>query len=393
MDSRLFDTTQFTPLSDTVENDIRNLVFSPVINQRVCPNCMSEEGLNKKDLAEHVVLDVLDKEPVRVHISRQRYKCKNCGTTFTSGEDPYTDKCSVSDAFRDYLSQQMLKDNDFTYALAETKYGISPTTATKALNEYVEKYRKSVIISLQPCYRIMFVPFMYENTVHGCVCGTDNDDRNVILGFIENYTETAITEYITVNIDIHCVDVIFCAFVPDVVMGLRKAYPKIELAVMPNSITKHINSFLQDTGDGLFNEKAKCLSTLKQLLIDEYSNVDDFLSAVEDWEERIPQELGGKFDVLCSDLGKCIGECYNASSYDEDEFSVSSILDIISKFRKHKTPYGTMTFRIMFSNPHVYEQTKQTPMGVFMNTYSFRVSLPGIRNYCIYMKELANLDI
>lgn len=394
MDARLFDNTQFMPMDDSVDDKgIRNLTFRPVVSTLSCPQCLEKNELNKKDLAEHSIYDVFDKEPVLVHISRQRYKCKICGATFSAGDDPYPDKCSVSKTFCSYLSQQFIKDSSLTYAATEVKYGISSTTAAKALNDYVEQYGKTMIISLQPCYRIMFAPFKYENAVRCCVCGTDNDERNVILGFLENYTAEAMTEYINKNMVVDGIDAIFCAFVPEVVAGLKVAFPNTELVVAPESIKRHIDSFIADSGDGLFNEKTKCLNALKTVMSTKYYKSTDLLDAVVAWETSLPESLEQGLCQLCSDIGRCIQECHNAAAYDENEFSVSEIMNTISLFRKHKTPYGAMIFRIMFSNPHVYVQTKQTPMGAFLNEYSFKPHIAGMQNFCVEIETLTALKV
>ena len=381
MDHRLLDPAAFMLLDDgTDDMDIRAIHIQPVKNAQ-CPRCGETEQLTKKDHTAHQVLDVHEKQAIRVTVERQRYRCKTCGCTFSAGEDPYPEKAHISSAFAAYLAEAMMKDKALTYAKVQSMFGVSPTYASEAVSDYVNSFSQSMILSLQPCYRVIFSPFLYEQRVRCCVCGTADDDRNVILGFLDEYTPEAITNFVNSQLQTEDVQAVFCALIPEMVTALKAALPDAAVLVNPVSIQRSIAALVKDIGDGLYNEKVNCLNDLKALLAVDYPKFSDFQDAMDQWEQSIPDTLQVVMYPLVGNMAKCLEECYNASQYEEDEFSIKTVMDTISLFRKNNIPYDIMKYRILFQNPYLLKQVQSTPYGTYMEATILQREPTGYRNF------------
>lgn len=388
MKADILDLSKYEILEDALNrNGFRKLNITPVSPVVICSNCNETEEIVKKDLTRHTVYDIFSKEPIEVVVVRQRYRCNACGCTFTSTGDPYPPKSHVTQEFGAFLSQKMLQDTSLTYTAVKDLYGISQTYISEALGLYAKEMDK-LIISMQECYRLIFYPFEYEKKIRCCICGTDDGDRNVILGILDDYSIESIKSFINTKVtNASEIMTVFCALIPGVVGMLHNVLPDSEIVINPISIQRKIKTISVDTGDGFYNAKIGLLNKLKELMEKQYENYTEFCNAYNQWKCAIPIELQPVLSEFVADISTCLQECYNASQYEENEFDISTVMSVISAFRKNNVPYGIMCLRILFVNPYVLSQVKASQYGNYMRE-AYRLKTFGIENYAIDIKML-----
>lgn len=392
MDESFFDSTKYEFLTDTYNNEhIRSISIRPVNPLKKCTQCSATETLVKRGNTSHTVLDIYEKEPIEVTITRERYRCKECDISFTTEGDPYTEKCHISQEFKKFVAQKIIQDSSLTYKAVGKMYGVSEQSIKDALSEH-KKETEKLIISVQPCYRLIFLPFRYEKLNRCCVCGTDDSDRNVILDFIDDYSVKSIKKYLNTKVAAPSdIMTTFCALNPDVVALLHSETPNTEVAISPTSIMQHFEELSNDKGDNLYNMKVNSINSLKKILLkNSSSKYDDFCKNFTQWMTDVPAQLEKAFQELTSKISSCLQECFSATQYDENEYGISEVTDAISHFRKLNSPYGAMCYRILFQNEFMKDQLKASHLGSYMSfTTEYREF--GIRNYAVDIKTLYKL--
>ena len=127
------------------------------------------------------------------------------------------------------------------------------------------------------------------------------------------------------------------------------------------------------------------------LLNKQYAAYDDLSKAFAVWKTPVPAILEATLYELIEDISACLHECCNTSQYEENEFGISTVMNTINVFKKHNTPYGIMTLRILFENPYILNQVKASPLGNYIQNMLHNFSRTGIENYAIDIKMLSRL--
>ncbi len=126
------------------ENSQGDLKFTveAVEPQNICPECYSTDCY-KHACIERFARDLnLFDQRVGVKVRGHRYKCKQCGNTFTQQFESIDKRDKITLRLREKIKELSLKE---PFAKIADDFSLSPTTVKRIFNEFVEQNNKSMI--------------------------------------------------------------------------------------------------------------------------------------------------------------------------------------------------------------------------------------------------------
>lgn len=387
MQEVLFQADRYKINSDTTnENDVREMLFESVCEPVVCYWCTGDDFI-KRSKQRRTVLDVHENQVVRVTLERQSYRCKCCGKTLFAQKDPYPEKMHVTSGFADFVSQRLVQERESTLTTMSERYGVSKPVLSNAINDYIDNFNHKVYF-VQKCHTIIFYPFEYEHKERCFVCGIGDDNKNVLLGVLDEYNAEEIECFVSDKIeDREDVITVFCDLNEEVIYTLWDMFPDAVIAVNEQLLVDRLNRLTVDNGDGLYNYKLLAIKSLQDVLYS--SSAENADRNIRDWFSSLRPELKQVYNGIVDTILFHSAECADGFKLTSDEKLVESLTMLIRKFKSLKTPYRLVKLRMLLTNEAVKNQLKVTKYGTYMQVAISIDNRP--KDYCVDMDSLLRI--
>lgn len=382
--SAIFQEDRYKISSDaTNENGVREMLVESICEPYMCFTC-TDDNFVKRSKEKRTVLDVHEKQAVRITLERQSYRCKTCGKTFFAQNDPYPEKMHVTPDFADFVSQRLIQERSATLRVLSEKYGVSTMLLSNAINNYIDDFNHNVY-SVQECHTIMFYPFEYERKERCFVCGIDDENNNVLLGVLDEYNAKEIERFVSEKI-MHSdkAETVFCDLNEEVIFCLGDIFPKATIAVNRQLLLRRLKKLIVDTGDGLYNAKNSAVESLEAVLTT--SSCDNLHKRIADWLTGLHTDIRPIFTDIIDVILFHPYECIEGFKLKSDDSVAADLVKLIRSFKSLKTSYRLVKLRMLLTNEAVKNQIKETRYGSYINVAL--VNNESRKDYCVDIKTL-----
>ena len=146
---------EFKVLHIDINDEYRIYEVEPVDKPFACSSCMYADDVigyvgkfKPYDARVREVMDVndIDGRKVVIRIHQRRFICPNCGKVFTEYFQSVCRRDKVTIRLWERLGKEMLEEKDNTFRMIGRRYGVSPTTVTRAFKDYVAQLDKQRVL-------------------------------------------------------------------------------------------------------------------------------------------------------------------------------------------------------------------------------------------------------
>lgn len=381
---KILSDTPASPITQTAMREIKVLYF---LRPEVCRECGSTEfsQFGSHDLRPQI--DYIDDQATNLIISKQRYKCNDCG------------KLSVSPNCADFSKRErakedarkMLRNLDGTMASAARNHRFSPATGSLALKEVaMEEYEgkpedawadRSKALSkktkYKECSALAFIPFEFDHIQRCLVCTNDNEED--ILDILDTNSIDDIERCIVnkvVNPD--QVETVYCDVDAEVVALMQKYFPNALIVFARRCIREYAISNYKKILGKQFKIGTPIYQPFFQLV--RSASSDDYFARFIQWWETLPDKLQAASLFLrdlfegpfCEMLGDSFDFTYNNSCF-------SCIFSSIKQLSRNR--FEVMRGRILHANfSHENDELDIYCVNAMCN-FMYRINIEEIQNF------------
>lgn len=347
----------------------RILYVHEIAKPTICPNCTSENFNRKGKVASRSVYDILDKQPVKLFITRHRYLCKECHRSFI--EDLYPEKIKYTDNYENYIAQTMINEN-LSYRETAQRYGISIGFISEVLDSYIKRF-KNQKFQLESCKYLYFHKFFYHGTACCCVCGSNHDDGSN-LKLLEIYDEYSpkLAEIVFKKLSsIDSVKVIFHDYEPPMTAALKSEFKRHVVIIHRQNFLDQIHEIEKEKNRSTnFDPDGKIANQILQYTNYITKNLCGINVAFHLKNElfKKAQEVQDTFSDLISKIDSYSTAFRNLRQYREAEINASPITNLIKNFNDNNTDFQVMYIRMMILSKALRKKLKKTYLGTYLTT-------------------------
>jgi len=203
------------------ENEQKDLKFTVEAIRPIasCPECGNEDCYKHAPM-ERFVRDLnMFNQRVGIVVKGNRYKCKECGKTFTEQFHSIDDRDKITLRLKEHVMSISLKE---PFAKIAETYAISPTTVKRLFNEYVAKQEQTMIFETP---RVLGIDEVHLNKQMRAVF-TDIE-RLKVLEMLPKRNKKDVIKFLSQIPDIHKVEV--------VTTDMWQPYKDATIETMPNA--------------------------------------------------------------------------------------------------------------------------------------------------------------
>ena len=256
------------------ENEQKDLKFTveaikPIVS---CPECGNEDCYKHAPM-ERFVRDLnMFNQRVGIVVKGNRYKCKQCGKTFTEKFYSIDDRDKITIRLKEHIKELSLKE---PFKKIGDIYTISPTTVKRIFNEYVEEQERAMIFETP---RVLGIDEVHLNKKMRCIF-TDIEKLK-ILDMLPNRSKKDVIKFLSKVPDLHKVEVVTMDMWRPYKDSITETIPKAHLVVDKYHVVQYVNKAL-DTVRKSFRETLSPQQR-KQLMRDRFvllRNKEDLIPA------------------------------------------------------------------------------------------------------------------
>lgn len=388
----IYDTTKYKILSDIPASPIAQIAMREMkvlyfIHPKVCRQCGATEfsHFGTQDLKSQI--ECIDGQATDLIISKQRYKCNDCG------------KVTVSPNCADFSKRERAKEDarkwlrskDSTMASAARNHHFSPATGSLALKEVaMEEYEgkpedawadRSKILSkktkYKECSTLAFIPFEFNHIQRCLVCTNDNEED--ILDILDTNSIDNIERCIVnkvVNPD--KVETIYCDIDAEVVALMQKCFPNALIVFARRCIREYAITNYKKILEKEFKIGSPIYQPFFQLV--RSASSDNCLDRFIQWWKGLPDELQSA-SLFLRDLfeGPFHEILVDSFDFTYSDSCFSCIFSSIKQLSRNR--FEVMRGRILHANfSHENDELDIYCVNA-MNDFMYQINIKEIQNF------------
>ncbi|MBE6552907.1 MAG: transposase family protein [Ruminococcaceae bacterium] len=381
LDSGLYEIENKTPANEDNPLEKLRLRYLPVASE--CPKCKSSNFI-KKTASTRTIIDVLGNQPIEITVVKQRYKC-SCGKTFTLKDDTdYPDRMHITKETSDKLGTMILGDADLSITQAGEMFGVGRTTASKALHQKIKELADQTF-SVAPCVKISYIPFYFTNKERCAIAGIDRFGTAFLLDIIDEYSEERLSRFFPKTDSFkNDISVSFCKLDSTVTQAIR-THNSADVGIVHRCVSDYIEKAREKVGDALYAEKYDVLADLERVMFSQPSV--QFGLIFSDWKAALSSEVRDALSSFIETVNTFFQECTVTTMHPKKDTSFKKLREIITKFRKDRTNFDTMVFRLLYANktamstpngPHIWNSINSMMAPVTGGMSEFGVDIDAL---------------
>lgn len=172
------------------ENEQGDLKFivEAVEPRAICPECY-DTNFYKHGTTERFVRDLnMFNQRVGIVVKGNRYKCRECGKTFTERYYSFDDRDKITNRLREHIKKASLKE---PFASIANEFALSPPTVKRIFNEYVAEQEDTMTFYTP---RILGIDEVHLNKHMRAVF--TNIEKQTILDILTNRNKLMIIKFL-----------------------------------------------------------------------------------------------------------------------------------------------------------------------------------------------------